>query len=174
MKVICINGSPETGKDKFVKLIKNNTKYRVKNISSIDRVKQIAELTMGWDGKKDPKSRLFLSEIKNSWIKFNDGPKNYVIDKINTDVNYCLKKNKKLENNIYFVHIREPEEIQKIKEFFVGSSYTLLIEKDNDIEISNDSDRFVNNYEYDYKIINNGNINDLLLKSKKFIDELYK
>jgi len=172
MRVVVINGSPETGKDKFVKIVKSISQYRVKNISSVDKVKQIAEITMGWDGKKDSKSRLFLSELKSAWTKFNNGPINYIIDKINIDIRYCNTKNKDINNNIYFLHIREPKEIKKIKEYYQDECVTLLLKKDSNIQLSNDSDKYVENYKYDHIIYNNGNIEELTENCKNFINKI--
>jgi len=172
MKIICINGGAEVGKDKFVKIFKEISTKRVKNLSSIDKVKSVAELCFGWDGKKDDKSRKFLSEMKKAWADFNDGPTKYLLDKIKIDTEYCIKKGKDVKNNIYFIHIREPHEIDKIKKIYGDDCTTILIRKDVDISPDNPSDKNVENYDYQHIIDNNGNINDLKHIIKKFIENL--
>lgn len=171
MKIIIINGSSKAGKDKFVKLFKyEHDDLRVKNYSSIDKVKSIAEIAFGWNGKKDEKSRKMLSDIKKAWSEFNNGPTNDIINKIKIDIQYSID-NKKDKENIYFVHIREPEEINKIKNIYKNECITLLIKKDNNGDIPNNySDKNVDNYKYDIIIENNGNLDDL--KSK--VDDFYK
>jgi hypothetical protein len=173
MKIVIINGSAETGKDKFVKIFKDKFEnLRVKNISSVDKVKSVAEIAFGWNGKKDDKSRKMLSDMKRVWSEFNDGPTKYVFEKIDIDTKYCIEKNKKLENNIYFLHIREPEEIDKVKNKYEKNCITLLIRKNTEYIPSNYSDKNVENYKYDYIIENNGDIKELeknVVKFKKFL-----
>lgn len=162
MKVIVINGSCQVGKDKFVNIFKDKyKKLRVKNISSIDKVKSVAEIAFGWNGKKDEKSRKMLSDIKRSWAEFNDGPTKYIFEKINIDTEYCIEQNKKLENNIYFLHIREPEEIDKIKNKYEKNCTTILIRKNTEFIPNNDSDKNVENYKYDFIVENNEDIKQL-------------
>lgn len=173
MKIVIINGSAETGKDKFVKIFKDKFEnLRIKNISSVDKVKSIAEIAFGWNGKKDDKSRKMLSDMKRVWSEFNDGPTKYIFEKIDIDTRYCIEKNKKLENNIYFLHIREPEEIDKVKNKYEKNCITLLIRKNTEFIPSNYSDENVENYKYDYIIENNGDIKELeknAVKFKKFL-----
>jgi hypothetical protein len=168
MKVIVINGHAETGKDKFVKIFKDISGFRVKNISSVDKVKSIAEICFGWNGKKDDKSRKFLSEMKRIWAEFNDGPTNDILNKIEIDTKYCIEKDKNTNNNVYFLHIREPEEIEKIKDVYGDNCITILIRKNNDSIPDNNSDRNVENYKYQYIVNNNGNLNQLIKEVKKF------
>jgi hypothetical protein len=175
MKIIIINGYPETGKDKFVNYFREISNYRVKNISSVDKVKMIAEICFNWNGKKDDKSRKFLSNIKEAWSEYNDGPTTYMINKIESDIKYVINNNKDINKNIYFLHIREPNEIKKIKKYFDKNNYdiiTLIIKKDRDNIPENNSDKNVNNYKYDYTILNNGTELELKQKSIDFFNEI--
>lgn len=170
MKIIIINGSAKSGKDKFVKFFREVSGLRIKNFSSIDKVKSISELCFGWDGKKDDKSRKFLSDIKRIWSQYNDGPTKDILNKIETDKQYCIDNNKDINKNIYFLHIREPNEIKKIKDNY-NNCITLLIRKDV-IVPDNDSDKNVENYDYDYTIYNNGSVDDLKNESLKFFEKI--
>lgn len=162
MIIIIINGTSKVGKDKFVKIFTDETHFRVKNFSSVDKVKSISEIAFGWNGKKDNKSRKFLSDIKRAWSEFNNGPTIDMIKRIDIDLKYCLENDKNIDNNIYFLHIREPEEIIKIKETYGGVCKTVLIKKDVDNIPDNYSDMSVDNYkDYDYIYENNGNIDEL-------------
>jgi hypothetical protein len=164
MKIIVINGGAEVGKDKFVEIFKE---------VSGRRVKSVAELCFGWNGKKCEKSRKFLSEIKRAWSEFNDGPTNDIINRINIDREYCIEKGKDLENTVYFIHIREPHEIEKIIDIYGKENcLTLLIRKDVDISPDNLSDKNVENYEYQHIIENSGDIDHLRHITKKFIENL--
>lgn len=175
MKIVIINGTAQTGKDKFVKIFKDKFQnLRVKNISSVDKVKIIAELAFGWNGKKDEKSRKLLSDMKKVWSEYNDGPTKYIFEKIDIDTKYCLENNKLIKNNVYFLHIREPEEIEKIKNKYGQICTTLLIKKDNVLVPDNYSDKSVYNYKYDYVVDNNGDFKKLEKMVMKFKDFLYK
>ncbi len=173
MIVIILNGSAQTGKDKFVYIFKEITNFRVKNLSSIDKVKAIAELCFNWDGRKTEKSRKFLSDLKKAWIDFNNGPFNEIISKIEIDLKYCKKNNKDTDNNVYFIHVREPEEINKFKEKYGKDCVTILLKKDVGFIPNNYSDMNVENYEYDYIVDNNKTIHDLKISAKKISDELF-
>jgi hypothetical protein len=175
MKIIVINGPPQAGKDKFVSIFENVSGYRVKNFSSIDKVKSVAEICFGWNGKKEEKSRKFLSEMKRIWTEFNDGPYYYILDKIEVDTKFSLERKKDLDKNIYFLHIREPKEIDKIKRKFEKNCITLLIRKDAvDFIPDNESDKNVEDYEYDFIIENSGKEDELTKEVKKFIKQLKK
>lgn len=174
MRVIVINGSAETGKDKFVEFFERISDYRVKNLSSIDKVKQIAELCFGWNGKKDELSRKMLADMKQVWADFNDGPFNDIKNKIEIDLKYSEDKGKDITKNIYFVHIREPHEIEKMVNHFNGLCTTLLIRKEGKIVPDNNADNNVENFNYDYIIDNSGTIKELKQKAKDFLKYLNK
>ena len=89
--VIVINGRAEVGKDTLCDFIIEN--YRAKKISAITPILKIAYAN-GWDGKKDAKSRKFLSDLKRIFIDFNDLPNNYLIQEqqifCKVMMTYCL------------------------------------------------------------------------------------
>lgn len=169
MIIIVINGSAKSGKDKFVSFFKEISNLRVKNFSSIDKVKQVAEMCFNWNGKKDDKSRRLLSEMKKIWIDFNNGPFYNIIEKIDVDMIYSINNGKDINKNVYFLHIREPKEIFKIKEKY-KNCITLIIDKEVDFIPNNNSDENINNFEYDYVVNNNGTISDLKIRAKEFLN----
>ena len=158
-QIVIINGTGGCGKDTFVQFCANYTK--VLNFSSIDKVKEVARI-IGWDGKKEEKDRKFLSDLKKLTTKYNDmafnSTKDAVIDFLNSD------------SNLMFIHIREPEEILRTKNAF--NCKTLLIKREgyNNIE-SNDSDKNVNNFNYDFIIIND-TLEQLEKDAKDFVNKL--
>ena len=153
--IIIINGYGGSGKDTFVDLV---SKYnKVYNFSSVDKVKDIAKI-IGWNGEKDEKSRKFLSDLKKLTTDYNDMPFNSIKEAIN-DFNLSDKE-------IMFIHIREPEEINRVVNEF--NAKTLFIKRDDINKIkSNDSDANVEKYNYDY-IINNTTLEDLDTQAKNF------
>lgn len=158
-EIIVINGTGGSGKDTFVDFCK---KYaNVKNFSSIDKVKEIARL-IGWNGGKTDRDRKFLSDLKKLTTEYNDMPFNSVKDEV-------FKFNNS-EEDIMFIHIREPEEIKRAVDAF--NAKTLLIKRVGlDPINSNYSDANVENYNYDY-IIENNTLEDLDKEASLFVNQL--
>lgn len=176
MRVIIISGANNSGKDQFVNFFMENYKYKSVNMSTIDRVKEISKKYFDWDGKKTESSRKFLSDIKKAWSEYNNGPFIYMKKQIKKHYLELSKKDKK--KFVFFVHCREPEEIQKFKDFYKNKCTTILIVIEKRTEknkiANNTSDMNVNNYEYDKIIFNNGNKIDLKLESINFIKKEMK
>lgn len=171
MKIIIINGSAETGKDQFVNFFKKHYKYKCINWSTIDKVKKISKKNFGWNGKKTEESRLFLSEIKRLWTEFNNGPFEHINEKISS--HYSKLKNKDKDNVVYFIHCREPQEIQKFVNKYSELCSTLLLKKENVDVPNNNSDKNVDNFDYDYIIENNGDKKELEQKAISFIYDMF-
>ena len=112
MKVIIVNGSSSTGKDNFVNYFKKHYgKNKCVNWSTIDKVKKISKRNFGWNGKKTDEARKFLSEIKRLWIEYNNGTFEDMVAKISK--HYSKLNESEKCDFIYFIHCREPYEIQK-------------------------------------------------------------
>ena len=69
--VIVINGAGGVGKDTLCDLAAKH--FKVRNISTITPIKELASMC-GWDGRKDDKSRKFLSDMKRLTVEYNDFP----------------------------------------------------------------------------------------------------
>lgn len=165
-QIFIINGSGGVGKDTFVQLVSEELNSILKrlntviNFSSVDKVKQIAK-EIGWNGKKTEKDRKFLSDLKILTSEYCDMPFISMKEKVNKF--YIDEKSK-----ILFLHIREPEEIERAKKEF--NAKTVLVIRDSVKHIiSNLADKNVFNYEYDVIINNNGTIEDLRQIAKEFI-----
>ena len=157
-QVIIINGTGGSGKDTFVEFCSEFAK--VMNISSVDKVKEAARILVGWNGEKDEKSRKLLVDLKQLSIEYNDAPAKYIKQKYeefnNGDYSYL------------FVHIREIDEIKKIKQLL--NAKTLLIKNPNvPLITSNNSDGNVYKYNYDFVVENDGTLEDLKQKAKEFV-----
>ena len=159
--IFIINGSGGRGKDTFIECCSKHVK--VFNISSVDKVKEACTI-LGYDeNRKNEEDRRFLNEVKFLSIKYSNHPYNYVLDMVTLF--------KKSDDDIMFIHIREPEEINAIKSTFYCQ--TILINNINvEIITSNTADANVNNYNYDFVINNNGTLTDLERISKEFIKKL--
>ena len=113
---IVINGVGGAGKDTLISLLQD--KYKIKNVSSIAPIKALAKM-MGWQGEKTDKARKFLSDLKAITTEYNDYPTNYLLE----EQQGFIADN----NQIMFVHIREPKEIEKFVNRSKTKTITLLI-----------------------------------------------
>lgn len=157
VKVIVINGAGTSGKDTFIDLFTEvcaeQGTYSVYRFSSVDKVKYFATC-MGWDGVKDDKGRRFLSDIKDAMTRYNDAPFEYMNSMVNELKSYG-------ENCFVFFHVREPEEIHKMVNRLNAS--TLFIERPSvkSDSFTNHADKNVENYHYQYHVMNDGTLLDL-------------
>lgn len=161
---IIINGVGGAGKDTLISLLEQN--YRVKNISSITPIKNIASL-MGWKGEKTDKARKFLADMKAISVEYNDFPLNYLLE----------EQNQFLQSNfdILFVHIREPKEIEKFVKKSQGQTYTLLIRPREELmgkTYGNSADDEVEKYSYDFIFNNNKSLEEITPIWINFIKEI--
>ena len=160
-RIIIINGSGGVGKDTFVEFCSNFT--GVKNISSVDKVKEAARILVGWNGEKNDKTRKLLSDLKQLSIDYNNYPLIYID---NQTKEFMLDDSQSL----MFIHIRESSEIEKVKNA-IGAK-TLLITSNRVAKIeTNKSDANVEDFQYDYYIENDGTLDELKEKARVFVME---
>ena len=138
---VVINGVGGCGKDTLVSII--SEKYKIKNTSSITPVVEVAKFC-GWDGVKTDESRKFLSDLKKLLTDFNE-----------FSLNYLLREQEEFlttDEDIMFIHIREPHEIEKFLRVTKCKTYTLLVTPREELigkVYGNSSDDDVANYKYD-------------------------
>lgn len=158
-QIFIINGSGGVGKDTFCEKCGHYTDVKV--VSSIDLVKHFAT-EMGWSGQKTPRNRRFLSDLKDLLTAYNDLPFKDIKQKVNE-----FKQD--TDNMFLFIHIREPEEIERAKKEF--GAHTVLVVNDNVLGIySNHADGRVLEYDYDDVIDNSGTLEELEQEAKRFVE----
>ena len=143
---IVLNGAGGVGKDTLCDIAAKH--FKVRNISTITPIKEIAAMG-GWNGAKDDKSRKFLADLKQLFVDYNDYPTNWALA--------VYREFLTTDEEILFVHIREPEEIRKYVLATNGKAKALLIrggERTRHTAYGNASDDGVENYEYDYYFVN--------------------
>lgn len=157
--IVIINGTGGSGKDTFVEFVSKYTS--VVNFSSVDKVKEVARI-IGWDGGKTEKDRKFLADLKVLTSEYNDMPFRSMADMVDIF--------RKSDDEILFLHIREPENIERaVNEF---GAKTLLVKRIGLENImSNYSDASVDNYDYDYRVENN-TLEELEKQAVLFIEKL--
>ena len=141
-----INGAGGVGKDTLCDLAAKH--FKVYNISTIMPIKDIARMC-GWTGEKSDKARRFLSDLKRVTVEYNDYPTVWATERYHGFL--------ESEDEIMFLHIREPEEIEKFVRATGGEAKTLLIrggERMKKAVYGNASDDEVENYKYDHYFMN--------------------
>ena len=116
--------------------------YKVRNISSVDPIKELAKQA-GWTGEKSDRARKMLSDLKRLFTEYNDLPLRYIREQYGQFL--------QSEEQVMFVHIREPEEIARFVETAPGQIKTLLVTNSNrkTTLYGNVSDDNVTQYQYD-------------------------
>ena len=149
MKIFVVNGYPGVGKTTFEHIVQNALGAdRVTIWSTIDPIKDIA-VELGWDGVKDNRGRQLLSNLKTALNLYND----FTMDKLRRVIFQARDKDMVNFEHILFVDSREPGEIAEIKRRY--GAQTILIDREIEQEISNESDRHVEEFFYDFKLKNN-------------------
>lgn len=159
--VFVINGSGGVGKDTVCETAARF--WKVKNISSITPILQVASAA-GWDGNKTPAARRFLSQLKEICTEFNDLP-----------FRYCMEQYQQFvqsDEQMMFVHIREPEAIARFCKAVGGNCKTVLVQRptleQSRGSLGNSSDDGVGNYAYDGIFVNDGTLEELPDKVLRF------
>lgn len=163
MNIYIINGFPQSGKDTFVRYctrqFSSNSKEKIFSLSTVDPIKQMLFL-YGWDNVKTPSIRKVISETKKLLVE--EGIIDEYISKFIED--YAYKT-----DGILFIFSREPEEIQRFKEKYGAKTIFIKRNNINFVNLSNDSDKNVENFNYDFYIDNNGSYEDLNNQVKIFL-----
>ena len=143
----------------------------VKIYSSIDGVKRIAQ-SCGWDGNKTDKDRIFLAELKQLLIKYNDYPTRDVEHFIMLMRHWMENRDLDPENLVFFIDVREPSEIQKLVQR-CGAETILVQRRTDGPDLSvGDCARDIYNFTYDIYIDNDGTLEDLEHHAREFMKSI--
>jgi len=148
--VIIINGAGGVGKDTLCAITARY--YKTRSVSAVDRIKEIA-LFGGWDGVKDDKGRKLLSDVKRAFIEYNDLP---FLSLVNT-----WREFSETDERVLYLHCREPEEIQKLKNAIPGSVALLVRRPGAQSHFGNVSDDEVENFHYDFVYENSKSLDEV-------------
>lgn len=183
-KVVIINGKPQSGKDTFCGFARgycdDDESANTLIISSVDPLKEMLA-QLGWDGTKTDEIRDMLMCMKQLWVQNQDGPTMFLFNNILEFHKACTG-----EDNIVFVHIREPEEIKKLVNALTGFEsmgidvISLLVIRESGEDTPNqpagtrrsDDEALINSYEYDVTINNDDDLIKLQELAAEFVDKL--
>lgn len=159
--VFIINGSGGVGKDSVCHAAA--ACWRVQNISSITPILQVARAA-GWDGNKTPEARRLLSRLKEVCTEYND-----------LSFRYCMEQYaafRQSDAEMLFVHIREPEEIERFRQAVGAGCFAVLVRRPSLEQtrgvLGNRSDDGVDAYAYDGVLVNDGTLDELPQKVRAF------
>lgn len=163
MKVICISGKARHGKDTTANILHKqltDTGYSVLIAHYGDLVKYVCKTFFDWNGKKDNKGRTLLQYVGTDKVR-----KEYPC----FWVDFVAKILSVFRNEWDYVLIpdcRFPNEIQ-VLECYGLNVISLKIERDNfdsDLtaeQLNHISEIALDNFNFDFVVKNNGNIEDL-------------
>ena len=181
VKVVVINGTGTSGKNTFVDFVKEvyleekvlgKPHVEIYDISTVDKVKEFATQIFGWNGEKDERSRRMLSDLKDTWSLYSNGP---LANITKTVVENSLINSTFGVDSLFFIHCREPEEIAKLVKTFstvAGSCKTLLINRPDTSVKGNHADENVADYEYDIVIQNDSDLKEFRHKAEDFLRQI--
>lgn len=161
--VIIINGGGGVGKDTLCNAL--NTIFKIRNISSITPIKEIAA-QYGWKGEKDERSRRFLADLKNAFVKYNDLPTRYLLEQY---VDFAVT-----DEEILCVHIREKEQIEHFKSKVELPCVSILVRRDTGTHTyGNAADDQVEDYNYDFIFNNSAALEESSEAFRKLVQKIF-
>lgn len=167
--LVIVNGYPRSGKSTFIKYLQkvaSDSDVMLIEHSTIDTVKDIF-YQMGWNGEKTPEMRNALSEMKDFYTKYFDGPLNEI---------------KRLIKNVYcplvITAMREPKEIARTAKWCHEnniSCVTVFVTGTNEeTHHTSHSDSWVANHSYDWYVYNTETKVELQEKADLFFEMIMK
>lgn len=160
--IYIINGTGGAGKDTVCEMA--GTLCRTRNVSSITPIVEIARFA-GWDGVKTNEARRLLSRLKDAFTEYSD-----------LSYRYCLRQAEEFlagPERLMFLHVREPEEIDRLKQALGPVCRTLLVRRNgvSGQPLGNRSDDGVEDYHYDIILENDSDLESLKQKVEKIFAE---
>lgn len=167
MKVYIVNGKAGAGKTTFEDFVIEMMGVYAMRISTVSLVKEVATFC-GWNGKKEPKDRKFLSDLKDALTEWNDLPFKDVQNRIHSYLYSFEQFEIPTDKVAIFIDCREPQEIDRLKQFYNGKTICVLRTLEN-YHPSNHADADTDNYKYDIYIENNEDLKQLYEAAENFI-----
>jgi len=140
--IVIISGRSGVGKSTLMQIAANE--FMVRKVSSVEQVKKVAAVA-GWNGVKDLPGRQLLSDLKQAMVTYDDSPYKALLQeyKIFTSGG----------DQILFVPILEPQEIQKFAEAIRakgGKVVTLLVTRKQANKLDLAPDNATTQFTYDH------------------------
>lgn len=173
MKVICISAKARHGKDASAEILKNIYEAQGKRVlitHYADLLKYICKVFFGWNGEKDDYGRTLLQKVGTNIVgaKKPDFWVNFIVDILHLfDTDWDV---------VLIPDCRFPVELERMRENF--DTTLLRIERPNfdnglsETQKAHASETALDNYGYDYKILNDSDLEELTHKLETFVTVL--
>ena len=161
MKVICISAKARHGKDTAAEIMKEYLEMQGKEVlitHFADLLKYLCKSLFGWDGNKDEKGRTLLQYIGTDVV----GKKNPAYWAQFVSNVLCMFENE--WDYVLIPDCRYPVEIETMRQIF--DTTIVRIERPNfdngltEAQKNHPSEVDMDNYPFDYKILNNGTLEE--------------
>lgn len=175
MKLLCISGKAESGKDATARRIKTKLEsmgYKVLITHYADLLKFICTNYFGWDGKKDEVGRRILQLVGTEGVRTKEP--NYWVDFVKSVLRLFPDK----WDFVLIPDCRFPNEINLMKQDF--DTISVRIKRPNyenhltEEQRQHPSEVALDDFDFDYTIINPGNFDGLDIEVRDFIDQLFQ
>lgn len=173
-KIFVIAGKARSGKDTVASIIKDKiTDKKVINLQYSFYIKEYAKKISSWDGSEETKPRELLQIIGTDIIR-NKIDKHFFIKKLIDDI----KVYSYFFDVITISDARYKDEIELIKESYSNTISIGVMRPNFDNGLTSDEKKHpteidLDDYDnYDYKIINDGNLLELEQKVEKILEEV--
>lgn len=173
IKVVAVNGKGGCGKTTFEEMCQSLLMRRVYITSMVTYVKEVARFC-GWNGEKSELDRRFLSDIKDALTRYHNIPYRKIKNELNSFIDDLREYGVEDQDAIFFVDSREPNDLQHLRDSLDATCLLIRRPEVDDVNYNNHADDGVFDFNYDYIINNNGDIDDLYESCKKFIADLFK
>lgn len=165
--LLIINGQATGGKNTFCKILSEISSLPTTTYSIIDYAKEVASVSLGWDGIKDEKGRKLLADLNNVMMDYNELP----FKKIHKEVAWVDIMH---EEYIFMLHMRKPKEIRKIVDYYQKRKYNVITvflnNEKKERKWNNEADDGIFDYKYDWFIDNDGTLEEF----REAIEYFYK
>ena len=161
VRLVVVNGYPESGKDLFAELC---DKYmKTYTICTSTPMKEAMSL-LGWNGVKTEEVRNELCHMKHMSNKLFNCTQIHLLKELSRIKMEMIDSNR---HGLVFIQSREPQEIEYLAKTL--GAETVLLTRLNYGKGTNAADMYVEDYDYDTIITNNGSIEDLKIKAERFV-----
>lgn len=164
--VVLINGRAQAGKDTFVRFVRQNMEqkgyFKTYNRSKTDLVREALK-KLGWNGEKTDYVRAVMKGLTD------------FADHTGRNVRY-FKNTINMLSGIVFFHVRDLHSISKYSQIAkrAGSSVITLFVHRDATKARDQQWTDLEDYDYDYRILNNGTLEDLQKEAELFADLLFQ
>lgn len=175
IQLYLVNGYAGAGKDTFVNFCLEELGPFGYEFSTVDPIKRMA-IEYGWNGEKDEISRDSLAAIKkiiDTWLDGSEASIAKEICYLQSEQDYYGLRPGSL---VLFVYLREINNIKKIVKNL--NAKTIFVSRDQKscekAAFTNEADKNVENYSYDFYIENNGTLEELKQLAQTFVKDFIK